>query len=69
MMPISTFARNAISASLVPLPNILPSKPLKSDFQAIGDCLAHLAKAKSNKSYERQKSSLPVPVMAVRRLL
>ena len=28
------------------------------DFQAIDDRLAHLAEAKSNKSYERQKSSI-----------
>ncbi|KAK2555887.1 Protein LIGHT-DEPENDENT SHORT HYPOCOTYLS 6 [Acropora cervicornis] len=35
-----------------------PSKRLKIDFQAIDDRLVHLAEVKSNKSYERQKSSL-----------
>ena len=35
-----------------------PSRRLKIDFQAIDDRLVHLAEVKSNKSYERQKSSL-----------
>ena len=57
MMPISTIARSAVSASFFSVSQH-PSKWLKIDFQAIDHRLVHLAEAKSNKSYEHQKSSL-----------